>query len=100
MLSPANTRTRRSSTSATPAYRRRANAGIDAAAGTYVVFIDGDDFLRRDAVEIVLQYLDGGAEGVFFRMADVYGDEEVQVPDAPEDARARRAGSPPRAAHP
>ena len=60
------------------------NAGIDAAAGTYVVFIDGDDFLRRDAVEIVLQYLDSGAEGVFFRMADVYGDEEVQVPDAPE----------------
>ena len=60
------------------------NSGMRVASGEYFLFVDSDDFIRRDAVEIVLKYLDEGAEGVFLRMANVYGDEEVSAPDAPE----------------
>ena len=63
---------------------RARNAGIDAARGGYIAFVDSDDFLRRDAVEAALRYLDAGAQAVFFRMADVHGDEEARVADAPE----------------
>ena len=60
------------------------NSGMRAASGEYFLFVDSDDFIRRDTVEIVLKYLDEGAEGVFLRLANVYGDEEVSAPDAPE----------------
>lgn len=60
------------------------NSGMRVASGEYFLFVDSDDFIRRDAVEIVLKYLDEGAEGVFLRLANVYGDEEVSAPDAPE----------------
>lgn len=31
------------------------NAGLDIAAGTYVLFVDGDDYLKSDAIEILLK---------------------------------------------
>ena len=60
------------------------NAGLDAATEKYVGFVDADDFLRRDAMEIALSHLREGAEGVFFRTVNVLSDEEVPAPDARE----------------
>ena len=60
------------------------NAGLDAATGEYVGFVDGDDFLRPDAMEIALGYLRAGAEGVFLRVARVYDDRQPQLPDVAE----------------
>lgn len=61
------------------------NAGLDAAQGTYTAFLDGDDFLRADALAIALDAMRRGADGVFFRYASVQDDEEVARPDAPEE---------------
>ena len=59
------------------------NAGLDAATGAFIGFVDSDDFIRRDAMEIARDFLRGGAEGVFFRTAYVYDDEEVRAPAPP-----------------
>ena len=63
---------------------RARNAGIEAASGEYVAFVDGDDFLRRDAMETALSHLRAGAQAVFFRMAEVRGDEEAHPASSPE----------------
>ena len=59
------------------------NAGLDVATGAFIGFVDSDDFIRRDAMEIARDFLRGGAEGVFFRTAYVYDDEEVRAPAPP-----------------
>ena len=59
------------------------NAGLDAATGAFIGFVDSDDFIRRDAMEIARDFLREGAEGVFFRTAYVYDDEEVRAPAPP-----------------
>ena len=59
------------------------NAGLDAATGEFIGFVDSDDFIRRDAMEIARDFLRDGAEGVFFRTAYVYDDEEVCAPATP-----------------
>ena len=40
------------------------NAGLDVATGAFIGFVDSDDFIRRDAMEIARDFLRGGAEGV------------------------------------
>ena len=59
------------------------NAGLDAATGEFIGFVDSDDFIRRDAMEIARDFLRKGAEGVFFRTTYVYGDEEVRASEPP-----------------
>ena len=59
------------------------NAGLDAATGAFIGFVDSDDFIRRDAMEIARDFLREGAEGVFFRTAYVYDDEEARAPAPP-----------------
>ena len=61
------------------------NAGLDAATGEYTAFVDSDDFLRRDALEVALRHMAAGEQAVFFRTVDVFDDGEVALPDAPQD---------------
>ena len=58
------------------------NAGLDAAQGLCVAFLDADDFLRADALAVALEAMRRGADGVFFRYACVQGDEEVPCASA------------------
>lgn len=54
------------------------NTGMKAALGEYLMFVDGDDFLRPGAVEKVLRVLDGKTDifcyNIFFQY---YGEEET-----------------------
>ena len=61
------------------------NAGLDAATGEYTAFVDSDDFLRRDALEVALRHMAAGEQAVFFRTVDVFDNGEVALPDAPQD---------------
>jgi len=68
------------------------NAGIDVATGEYLMFLDSDDFLRKDACETAYRTaVETGADIVEFAPSYVCGDEEQAV----ESIRAPRmiAGS-------
>mgnify|MGYP000945230160 CR=1 FL=1 len=56
------------------------NAGIDVATGEYLMFLDSDDFLRKDACETAYRTaVETGADIVEFAPSYVCGDEEQAV---------------------
>ena len=59
------------------------NAGLDAAQGEYVTFVDGDDLLVPDAFEVMLQAAKGGADMVVcaHETFDDAGGREVFYPE-------------------
>ena len=59
------------------------NAGLDAAQGEYVTFVDGDDLLVPDAFEVMLQAAKGGADMVVcaHETFDDTGGREVFYPE-------------------
>ena len=63
------------------------NAGIEAAAGKYVWFIDADDWLEPNAAEVMLQTAEfTQAEITVCGLVNDYVDEHISVPIVPECA--------------
>ena len=50
------------------------NAGLDAATGKYIYFLDSDDSIKPNLIEIVVPYLEGGADLVVFNHERVHPD--------------------------
>jgi len=66
------------------------NAGIDVATGEYLMFLDSDDFLRKDACELAYgAAVETGADVVSFASLAVYDDEApiFRAPRAPRMIR-------------
>jgi len=55
------------------------NAGLDAAVGKFVCFVDSDDSVKNNLLETVMPYLDGEAELVVFNHERVYPTGEVKL---------------------
>ena len=63
------------------------NAGIEAAAGKYIWFIDSDDWIDPDAAEVMLQTAESTqAEITVCGLVNDYVDEHISVPIVPECA--------------
>ena len=66
------------------------NAGLDAASGEYIWFIDSDDWIEPDAAEAILRAADAAhADVTVFGMVSDYVDDGVRVPVLPAHADAR-----------
>lgn len=50
------------------------NAGLDAATGEYIYFLDSDDFMEPDLLETVVEKMDTGMDLVIFKYQSVYED--------------------------
>lgn len=61
------------------------NAGLDAAVGAAIAFVDADDSLRPEALEIALNGLERGADAVFFRYVEGAEDELIARADAAQE---------------
>ena len=65
------------------------NAGLDAAKGEYVWFVDSDDWIEPDAAEALLRIADAArADVTVFGMVSDYVDDGVNVPIVPPRAEA------------
>ena len=70
------------------------NAGIEAAAGMYVWFIDADDWLEPNAAEVMLQTAESTqAEITVCGLVNDYVDEHISVPIVPECAEIFRGSA-------
>lgn len=58
------------------------NAGLAAAAGRYLQFVDADDWLNPGLYEAVLPAMEAGADVCFFGVENVGGPAEPPLPDA------------------
>lgn len=56
------------------------NAGLDAAAGKYVYFLDGDDAVASNLLETIVPLMDQGCELVSFQLHAFYDDGTVFAP--------------------
>lgn len=66
------------------------NAGLDAASGEYIWFVDSDDWIEPDAAETILCTADAAhADVTVFGMVSDYVDDDVHVSTAPPQADAR-----------
>ena len=61
------------------------NAGLDAASGQWILFVDGDDYLAPNAVELLLNVAQGHADADFiqfhYQETDGSWQQEVQNPE-------------------
>ena len=55
------------------------NAGLDAAAGDYILFLDGDDWIAPDLVRTTVLYMDLGYDMVIFQHYAVYEDGRQEL---------------------
>lgn len=53
------------------------NAGLDAATGKYIYFLDGDDYIKPELIETVVSYMDDGFDMVTFNFESVSQNEKV-----------------------
>lgn len=61
------------------------NAGIEAATGEYIWFIDSDDWIEPDAAELMLRTAESeNADVTVCGLVNDYVDEHISVPSAPE----------------
>ena len=69
------------------------NAGLAAAAGDYIAFLDSDDFARADAYSTACEAaVESGADIVVFRYVSVRDDTEVRKPPMPGEPRRIEGG--------
>lgn len=62
------------------------NVGVEEATSEYILLLDGDDYLRKDAVEILLSVANEyPADIIQFMYKEVLVDEEVLISDSQED---------------
>lgn len=54
------------------------NAGLDAATGEYIFFLDGDDFVDGNLLETVVKHMETGIDMVVFRYRNYYEDGKTQ----------------------
>lgn len=53
------------------------NAGLDVATGEYVLFLDGDDYIKDSLLEEVIPYMEDGYDMVSFNYYKLYGDGKI-----------------------
>lgn len=56
------------------------NAGLDVATGKYIYFLDGDDSIRPNLLEILIPIMEKGADLAAFTFQGFYDDGRQQVP--------------------
>lgn len=56
------------------------NAGLEVYTGDYVLFVDGDDYLDKDALEKLIGNLDADTELLLFPYCREYGDSSIFTP--------------------
>lgn len=54
------------------------NAGLDAAIGKYVYFLDGDDFIKPELVETAVKHMESGMDMVAFQYDIVLSDGQIK----------------------
>lgn len=70
------------------------NAGIEAATGKYIWFIDSDDWIDPDAAEVMLRTAESEqADVTLCGLVSDYIDEHISVPLAPERAQVFRGSA-------
>ncbi|MGN0500558.1 MAG: glycosyltransferase [Ruminococcus sp.] len=55
------------------------NAGLNIAKGKYIYFVDGDDTIESDAVEILVNAMEKGADMVAYNYFRDYDDKSVEI---------------------
>lgn len=53
------------------------NAGLDAATGKYIYFLDGDDYIAPDLIETAIKHMNSGADMVVFNFNTVQESNEI-----------------------
>lgn len=70
------------------------NAGIEAATGGYIWFIDSDDWIEPDAAEVMLQTAESmNADVTVCGLVNDYVDEHISVPLVPERTQVFRGSA-------